>query len=69
MSAKNCPNKEINLKDCACTYESCPRKGMCCECLRYHSRNNELPGCFFTKELEATYDRSVSNFVSAKKER
>ncbi|MCG2705673.1 MAG: DUF6485 family protein [Candidatus Omnitrophica bacterium] len=66
MNSKNCPNKEINLKKCICTYEPCSRKGMCCECVQYHLRNNELPACFFTKEAEATYNRSASNFMLAK---
>jgi len=26
--------KEQNLKRCNCTYEPCPKKGMCCECLQ-----------------------------------
>lgn len=56
-------NKEKNLKDCSCTYEPCPRKGMCCECLKYHLSHNELPGCVFPSELERTYDRSIETFV------
>ncbi len=58
-----CPNKEKNLKNCNCTYEPCERKGICCECIRYHLRMKELPACFFTKEGEATYDRSISCFM------
>ncbi|ROL60721.1 cytosolic protein [Bacteroidetes/Chlorobi group bacterium MS-B_bin-24] len=56
--------KETNLSKCNCTYEPCPRKGMCCDCLRYHLRNRELPACFFPKEAERTYDRSFEFFVS-----
>jgi len=55
--------KEENLKKCTCTYEPCSRKGICCECLRYHLSHNELPGCVFPPEIEKTYDRSINNFV------
>jgi len=48
---------------CTCTYESCDKKGRCCECLHYHRKKGELPGCFFNKEFEKTYDRSISNFI------
>ncbi|MGC8928306.1 MAG: DUF6485 family protein [Myxococcota bacterium] len=56
-----------NLKNCTCTYEPCSRKGRCCECVLYHRKNNELPGCFFPKEAERTYDRSVSFYISIMK--
>ncbi len=59
---KEC-KEEKNLKGCNCTYEPCPRKGVCCECLRYHLRMNELPACCFTKAGEATYDRSFVCFA------
>ncbi|MEO0275361.1 MAG: DUF6485 family protein [candidate division WOR-3 bacterium] len=55
--------KEKNLKECTCSYEPCSRKGMCCECLKYHLSHNELPGCVFPPEIEKTYDRSIKNFV------
>ncbi|MEO0231372.1 MAG: DUF6485 family protein [candidate division WOR-3 bacterium] len=55
--------KEKNLKECTCSYEPCSRKGMCCECLRYHLSHDELPGCVFPPEIEKTYDRSIKNFV------
>ena len=54
---------ERNKQDCNCTYEPCPRKGLCCECVRYHRKNGELPGCYFPKDAERTYDRSIENFV------
>lgn len=57
-------NKNANLKVCTCTYEPCPRKGICCECIAYHRRYNELPGCLFPPEVERTYDRSVARFVA-----
>ncbi|KUK13974.1 MAG: hypothetical protein PWQ16_768 [bacterium] len=62
-----CANMEKNLQRCTCTYEPCPRKGICCECLRYHLSNNELPGCFFPPEAERTYDRSITKFLSLHK--
>jgi len=55
---------EENKKNCTCTYEPCSRKGKCCECVAYHRKNGELPGCFFPPEVEKTYDRSIERFVS-----
>jgi hypothetical protein len=52
-----------NLERCNCTYASCSRKGVCCECLKYHLENRELPGCCFPKDAEATYDRSFELFA------
>ncbi len=54
--------KKVNLKDCTCTY-SCPKRGICCDCVMSHRRRGEIPGCFFPAEGEKTYDRSVENFV------
>lgn len=40
--------------------QNCPRHGKCCVCVAYHRDHNEgVPGCFFSKEAEATYDRSI----------
>ncbi len=34
--------------------------GKCCDCVAHHRDNNEgVPGRFFSKEAEATYDRSI----------
>ncbi len=55
--------KERNLDFCTCTYDPCPRKGVCCDCLQYHLRNRQLPGCCFPKSAEATYDRSFAHFA------
>ena len=57
---------EENLKDCPCTYPQCSRKGKCCDCLKYHLAHNELPACCFSREAEATYDRSIENFIRDK---
>jgi hypothetical protein len=54
---------EVNKKYCTCTYGHCARKHHCCQCLHYHRKNGELPACFFTKEYERTYDRSIENFI------
>ena len=58
----DCINKEKNLKNCNCTY-SCSKKGICCECIAYHRGMNQLPACYFNKEDEASYDRSVERFL------
>lgn len=54
---------EKNRARCNCTYEPCPRKGICCECISYHWQMQELPACFFPPEIERTYDRSVKRFI------
>ncbi len=59
---KECSPKK-NLSHCNCTYEPCPRKGICCECLAYHRASGELPACYFDAKAERTYDRSVAHFV------
>lgn len=58
--------KEENLKNCNCTY-SCPKKGVCCDCISYHRKRGELPACYFDKINEKTYDRSIENFVRLNK--
>jgi hypothetical protein len=57
--------KEQNLKNCTCTY-SCPRRGVCCECVTYHRDKGEIPGCFFSKDAEKAYDRSIEYFMETK---
>ena len=64
---KRCDNYGKNMDGCPCTYEPCGRKGVCCECLRYHLGNDELPACYFSKEAERTYDRSVEHFIMTRK--
>ena len=56
-------NKERNLQSCNCTYEPCSRKGVCCECITYHWRMRQLPGCLFPDDVERTWDRSIETFV------
>ena len=55
--------KEQNLERCKCTYDPCSRKGACCECISYHLGMRQLPGCCFSKEAEAGYDRSFEHFA------
>jgi len=55
--------KDKNKARCACTYDPCSRKGICCDCLTYHLGNRELPGCCFPPDAEATYDRSFEHFA------
>ena len=59
-------NLDKNKKNCTCTYEPCPRKGHCCECVTYHRKSGELPGCFFSASDEKSYDRSVERFIRSK---
>ncbi|MGD0228787.1 MAG: DUF6485 family protein [Syntrophorhabdales bacterium] len=47
---------------CTCTYD-CERRGKCCDCVAYHRGMKQLPGCFFSKEGERTYDRSIRKFL------
>ncbi|MBF0102802.1 MAG: cytosolic protein [Desulfobacterales bacterium] len=55
--------QEKNLQRCTCSYESCSRKGMCCDCIAYHLKQRQLPGCCFSKQAERTYDRSFEHFA------
>ncbi|MDH4300172.1 MAG: DUF6485 family protein [Dehalococcoidia bacterium] len=62
-------NREQNKANCNCTYEPCDRKGICCECMRYHLRSGELPACLFPDHVEKTYDRSIERFVETYQKR
>jgi hypothetical protein len=59
----DCPSKEKNMAQCNCSYDPCPRKGKCCECVHYHRAMNQLPACFFPDDVERTYDRSYKRFA------
>ncbi len=63
MAKGDCANQKKNLASCTCTYVSCERRGLCCECIAYHRGNDQLPGCLFPAEAEKTYDRSVRHYV------
>ena len=62
-TAEQCANYALNIEMCPCTAESCARRGVCCECIQYHLKARELPGCCFTPEAERTYDRSFEHFA------
>jgi len=55
--------QEKNRAGCNCTYEPCPRKGLCCDCIGYHLRQRQLPACCFPAAVEKTYDRSYERFA------
>jgi hypothetical protein len=59
--------KEKNLNDCPCTATNRERKGICCECIKYHRKNNELPACYFSKKTEKSFDRSIKRFIEDNK--
>jgi hypothetical protein len=50
---RDCPTA-ANQGRCTCTYEPCPRKGICCECIAYHRSSGEAPGCLFPAAVERT---------------
>jgi hypothetical protein len=56
-------NKARNSGVCTCSYEPCSRKGVCCDCVSYHLRLRQLPGCFFPPDAERSYDRSFRHFA------
>jgi len=60
-----CQNKSKNLDRCTCTYMSCGRRALCCECLHSHLAQRQLPGCCFPPDVEKTYDRSFEAFIRA----
>ena len=57
--------KEQNLDRCGCTYMSCDKRGVCCDCIASHLANRQLPGCCFPPEAEKGYDRSFENFAKS----
>ncbi|WP_022846505.1 MULTISPECIES: DUF6485 family protein [unclassified Desulfurobacterium] len=57
--------KEKNLQFCSCTYTACSKRGICCECIKYHRDMGEIPGCLFPKEAERVYDRSIEFFIKS----
>lgn len=60
--------KEENKKMCNCSF-SCGKKGMCCDCIKYHKNLGELPACYFPNDVEKTGDRSIENFIRVFRER
>ena len=49
--------------DCKCTYESCSRKGNCCQCVAFHRERGEATGCMFTPDGERSYDRTLKSLM------
>jgi len=62
----DCPNREKNLAKCNCSYRGCEKKGVCCECVRYHRAMGEIPACFFDNSTEKKYDRSIAAFMRSR---
>jgi hypothetical protein len=60
--------KERNKSFCNCSYP-CSTKGVCCDCLKSHRNAGELPACYFPDDIEATYNRSIENFIRIYEER
>lgn len=54
-----------NKSFCTCTYSSCSKTGICCDCIMFHQKNAEVPGCLFPPEAEKSYDRSIGAFIKA----
>jgi hypothetical protein len=63
-----CKVKE-NLKHCTCSYTSCSKRGICCDCIKSHRAQGELPGCYFPPDVEKTGERSIEKFAELVKER
>ena len=42
---KGCPNRKLNAERCPCEIRDCPRLGLCCECIEFHRKLNEVPAC------------------------
>ena len=57
--------KEANTADCACTSESCERRGLCCECISAHLSKETLPACCFPKNPDKKFTRSFQGFAEA----
>ena len=55
-----------NRAECTRTYD-CERRGRCCECVAYHRSMKQIPGCFFSKEGEHSYDRSIRRLIQDNK--
>ena len=53
----------VNKGRCPCVHAGCPSHGVCCECLKNHLRNRELPACCFPPEIARTDERSFEKFI------
>jgi hypothetical protein len=57
---------EQNKATCTWAYE-CGKKEKCCEYVSYQRKMKQIPGCFFSKDGERSYDRSFKRFVMENK--
>lgn len=57
--------KDRNKEFCGCSHTECGRHGVCCDCLQYHLKNRQLPGCCFPPEVERTDARNFAAFAKA----
>jgi len=37
--------KEKNKKNCPCQFFSCPRRRICCKCIKINQKENSQPAC------------------------
>ena len=51
------------MKHCNCSYDPCPHKGICCDCLRRHLSKKQLPACCFPDEIAKTDERRFEKFA------
>lgn len=42
---KDCPSRDNIRKRCTCKNTTCPRWGICCECVFFHKEKGEKPAC------------------------
>jgi hypothetical protein len=63
MAGEPTCHADANKERCNCTYPGCARHGICCECLAYHLKKQQLPACAFPPEVEKTWDRSFRRFI------
>jgi len=53
-------------KECACPKIECPNHKRCCDCVKRHSENGNLPYCLFQGH---DGDRSMESYYKMLKER
>ena len=59
MAAACSNNAEARrLFTCPIDYD---KRSLCCGCVTYHCGKGQMLGCFFSREGEATWSRSVQN--------
>ncbi len=53
--------QDENHARCVCTSDTCPRRGICCECLSTHLSKRSFPACVFPSGMAD--DRSFEAFA------